>query len=174
MISLLECIITQGYSRPACFRTSYLEVLEAHYLPAQQSKSPPWIMSPCSPSWGATWCVSWVFAVAAEFLNCTWQSALHTCCTPTPRTRARFTAFWCKRAYACIRGPHTGGSARQLNFAKWSEASVSVAVVCMRVCVGARLASGCLLLCTSAGAHPFSWHVDDTRGLSGRCVLCFW
>lgn len=41
-----------------------------------------------------------------------------------------------------------------------------------RVCVGARLASRCLLFYTWAGAQPFSWHVGDTRGPSGRWVLC--
>lgn len=49
---------------------------------------------------------------------------------------------------------------------------VSVAFVCERVCVGARLASDCLLFYKWADAQPFSWHVGDTRGLSGRCVLC--
>lgn len=96
MISLLECAIIQGYYRPVCFRTSYREMLEASYLPAQRSKSPLWIMSPCSPSWGASWCVSWVFAVAAELRSWTWQSALHTCCTPASATRARLTVFSCK------------------------------------------------------------------------------
>lgn len=129
MISLLECIIIQGYYRTVCFRTSYREMLDGHYLPAQRSKDPLWIMSPCSPPWAATWCVSWLFAVAAELQSCTWQSALHPCCTPASATPTRLTVFWCKSAYACICSPHTGGSAGQLNFAKWSEASVSLSLL---------------------------------------------
>lgn len=177
MISLLECIIIQGYYRPVCFRTSYREMLESHYLPSQRSKSPLWIMSPCSPSWAATWCISRVFAVAAELRSCTWQSALHTCCTPASATRARLTVFWCKSAYACICSPHTDGSARQLNFTKWSEASVSLLL--LYACVWASVCRSEWLsvveLTLSLSADTWVTHVGWVAGASFvAATSCFY
>lgn len=149
-------------------------MLEAHYLPviskpffffvpAQRSEGHLWMVSPCSPSRASTWSVSWVSAVAAESRSRTWRHAWCTCCTPA-------SAALCLNAKAptpayTVHTERTGGSARQLNSAKWSEADARLRLLFACVCVGARLTSDWLTL-------SLGWCVGDTRGLSGRCVLC--
>lgn len=132
MISLLKSIIIQGYFRTACFTTSYREMLEAHYLAISPKPLSPQPKGPKVP------CESRRPVLPPSFLQR--QQGCEAAPGRAPRIPALHQHLLHQPGSPCFdaKAPtpaypeHTGGSARRLNSAKWSEASASLLLLFAR------------------------------------------
>lgn len=161
MISLLECIIIQGYFRTVGFTTSYREMLEALYLAISPKPLSPQPKGPKVP------CESRRPVLPPTFLQ--WQQSCEAAPGTVPCIPALRRHLLHQPGLPCFdaKAPtpahteHTGGSARRLNSAKWSEASVSLLLLfaCGRASLCRSEANDWLsVVLRSAFQLPRGWH----------------
>lgn len=161
MISLLECIIIQGYFRTVCFTTSYREMLEAHYhaiSPKPLSPQPKGPKVPCEsrrpvlpPSFLQRQQSCEAAPGRVPCIPALRQHLLHQPGLPCFDAKAPTPAYT----------EHTGGSARRLNSAKWSGASVLLLLLfaCERASLCRSEANDWLsVVLRSAFQLPRGWH----------------
>lgn len=179
MISLLECIIIQGYFRPVCFTTSYREMLEAHYLAISPKPLFPQPKGPKVPYESRRPILPLSFLQRqqscetapgrAPCIPAVRQHLLHQPGSPCFRAKAPTPAYT----------EHTDGSARRLNPAKWSKASVSLLLLfaCVRASVCRSEANEWLSVVLSSafqlprGSHTWAeWQVRPLQQLQAAFV----